>query len=41
MTDRIRRVGPGDEGTLAHIQSESWKAAFDAVEICYEKNLTT
>ena len=24
----IRRAGAGDEKTLAHIQTESWKAAF-------------
>ena len=28
MADRIRLARPGDEQTLAHIQTESWKAAF-------------
>ena len=28
MEYRIRRVRPGDEAVLAHIQTESWKAAF-------------
>ena len=31
MNATIRRVRPGDEGTLAHIQSESWKAAFAGI----------
>ena len=28
MGTLIRRVKPGDEGDLAYIQTESWKAAF-------------
>lgn len=28
MMAKIRRVHPGDEDTLAYIQTESWKAAF-------------
>ena len=28
METLIRRVKPGDEGDLAYIQTESWKAAF-------------
>lgn len=27
----IRRAGAGDEKTLAHIQTESWKAAFRGI----------
>lgn len=35
---RIRRVAPGDEATLAYIQTESWKAAFK--DILEEEELT-
>ena len=34
----IRKVAPGDEAVLAHIQTESWKAAFK--DILTEKELT-
>ena len=34
----IRKVAPGDEAVLAHIQTESWKAAFK--DILTEEELT-